>query len=169
MAAYLTAAQLFTYVRPSIVADLVADDGATLTRIDLLTDTTLDAAIVAASGEIESALVAGNRYATTDLDGLTGNSAGLLQKTCAALVMVNLYDRGGFFAADEREKHYQYARVRLDRLRKGEDVFNLADQRAAGLPTTNGPTSTDYSEMNTIRTVCERRLYPERHLPIDRG
>ena len=170
MATYAAGADLLERKRADTVNDLVGDDGVRLSREDLLTDTTLVTALSDASGAIDGALLAGGRYSTGDLEGLTGNSLSLLKRTCCDIAMAFLLDRNPQVNVDEGERYQELANRYLERLRTGENIFNLAEAARAGMPTIDGPTAIDYDRLQLLPERT-RRFYPNRvsRLPTDRG
>jgi len=128
------------------------------------------AALDAASGYVDAAVQVGGIYTPEDLAALTGNSLALLVDLTCELAMVRLMS-----ARLEKYGHEQVEAVRkrceeyLDRLRNGERLFGLDDQRDAGLPTIDGPRAVDYQRLNLLPDRM-RRYYPQRggRLPLGR-
>lgn len=132
---YATPADLLVRYDARLLGDLVQDANVRLTSAQLLTDANVIAALLDASGLIESACFVGQRYTSANLNGLTGNSLGLIKRlTCdfafAFLRMRRGYDYEQFPLVKESYKL-------LDRLRLGERVFDVAEVEAKGNPTSN--------------------------------
>ena len=168
--AHATAQQLLDRYDKSIVNDLVSDEGTRLSFTDLLVDTKLAAALDDASGEVDAALLVGGRYSSADLSALSGNSLSTLVRITCEIAIGFLYDRRPMFRADEGERWATRTREHLNRMRTGENVFNITANVTAGNPTIDGPTSVDYDRMNLV-VDQSRNYYPNRagRLPTDRG
>ena len=164
---YAAPADLLARFDPRDVGDLCGDDGVQVSRIDLLTDPNLQACLDDASGAIDAALLAGGRYSTSDLAALTGNSLALLRRICCELALSYLWARRPLYRAEDRKAATELAEKALERLRKGENVFNVTENITASMPTIDGPTSVTYDDLNMIRDRT-KNYYPARHLPYDR-
>ena len=96
---------------------------------------TLALMLSAASGELDSAAIAGSRYNPSDLAILTGTGAAFLQKIVADLAFWRLQQRRQPVSADpNRVPGAMQALEALDKLRKGERIFAFAEVQDAGLP-----------------------------------
>lgn len=170
MARYAEPSDLMIQKDQNILADLCQDDGKAPDRSSLADNAILEAMLDQASGVVESALIAGRRYSATDLEDLTGNSQALLKRICCDIGMRFLYERRPDYDPDALEKHRDLAERYLQRLQKGEDVFNITANKNAGLVDTAEPTTTDYSKLNLIPDRCNR-FFPARQtrLPTDRS
>lgn len=166
--AYATAAQFLDRYDARDVGDLVSDEGLQVSPIDLPGHVRLAAVLNDASGDIEAALLVGNRYTPDQLSGLTGNSASHLQRVTCEIAMAYLLGRRPSINSERIEAQEKLRELHLDRLRRGENVFNLDDQRNAGVAAIDGPTTLDYSrELNLIRDRT-RHYFPARRLPHNR-
>ena len=170
MASFATPAQMFERHDVRLINDLANDDNARQSRIELLTNANVLTALADASGAIESALLVSGRYSTDDLEGLTGNSANLLERMTADIAMYYIYDRKPSLRPEEMDRYREVTNQHLEALRKGVNIFNLADAVTAGKPTIDGPTSVDYQRLNLIPDRTQR-YYPNRagRLPTNRG
>ena len=168
--AYATAQNLLDRYDKSIINDLVSDEGTRLSYSDLLVDTKLLAALDDASGEVDAALLVGGRYSATDLSGLTGNALATLVRITCEIAIGFLYNRRPMFRVEDADRWAERTRAHIDRLRTGENVFNIAANITAGNPTLDGPTSIDYRRLNLIPERT-KNYYPHRSgvLPTDRG
>ena len=164
---YSSPSDLILRFDPRDLGDLCGDDGVQVSRIDLLTDPNLQAALDDASGAIDAALLAGGRYSAADLAALSGNSQALLKRICCELALAYLWARRPLYRAEDRQAATETAEKSLERLRKGENVFNVAENIDASTPTIDGPTSVTYDNLNLIRDRT-RNYYPARHLPNER-
>lgn len=167
--AYATATDMINRFDSRTMGDVVSDDGDAATEAELATDSKLAAALASASGEVESAVLAGGMYSITDLAGLTGNAQALLVDLTCSIAMCKLLKR----RVSERTEALMKvtcddAREKLTELRRGDAVFGGTDNATDGtLPETTGPTTVTFNQLNLIRDRT-RNYYPRRHLPFDR-
>jgi phage gp36-like protein len=162
---YATATQLIERYDPRDIAEMASDTGIAID--DVGTDPNVLAALDDASGEVETALLQGGRYTVSDLTGLTGNSKShLIRMTCDVAIAL-LFARRPLYAFERYEKARDLAEKHLDRLRKGDAVFNLSDMATASLPIVDGPTTVEYQNLNLVRDRV-RNHYPRRYLPDNR-
>jgi hypothetical protein len=169
MAAYVDSDDLINFYDQNTVEDLLSDTGNYTGPIE--SDTKLTALAEAASGQVEAACGVSNLYSPTDLAALTGNSLALLKRLVCQLLMVTLVRRRPEKWADEYwKKMEEGAEAYLDRLRKGERLFDDASKREAGLPTIDGPTAIELTYLNVL-TTRTRNYFPGvgTRLPIGRG
>lgn len=165
---YATPQDLIERYDQRALADLASDDGA---PDNVLTSTRLSAALDSASGYVDAACQVGQVYSADDLAGLTGNARALLVDLVCELAMVRLMStRLEKYGNDQVEGVRKRCEEYLDRLRKGERLFPLSAQCAAGTATIDGPTAVDYERLNLLPDRT-RRYYPSRarRLPIGRG
>ena len=170
MSSYATPQQLLQRHHPDLVNDLAADDGVRTSRIDLVADVNVLAALADASGAIEAALVAGNRYTVDQLTNLTGNSASLLARITCDIAMAFLFDRAASLDVEKCRKYKDQAEEHLNKLHDGQNVFNLESHKTAGNPSLGGPSAVDYARLNLIPDRTQH-YYPDRasRLPTDRN
>lgn len=165
--AYATPAQLIERHDANAIGDLASDDGVPVSRIDILTDGKVAAALNDASGDIDAALLVGGMYTVAQLSSLTGNGQYTLISICCEIAMARLYQRRPTFSVDDYKKYLELSESRLERLRNGENTFGIAANIEAGLPSVDGPTRVEYSALNLAR---DRTLnyFPARRLPNNR-
>lgn len=149
------------------IGDLASDTGVRVEVADFALDTNIIAALADASGEIETALVVARRYKVSDLTGLAGNSLAKLKRITCEIAMACLLGRRPAFDPELLEKFEEKAMKSLDKLAKGENVFNLEDQKGAGLPTIDGPTVRTYTHLNLWRDRT-KNFFPARRNPGER-
>jgi len=151
-----------------IIADLLSDNGEPV--VDISQSPVLWAALDDGAGEIDSALTVANLYTPADLAALEGDSLALLKRINCGLAMSHLMERRQENIGSERIEAARLAAHQfLERLRKGERVFAcVAENRDAGLPTVDGPSTVDYEKLNTVVDHCRGQFYPRRRLPIGR-
>lgn len=165
---YATPSDLLTRKDARTIKALASDTGADIADPD--TDPNLLQALEDASGEVDSAVLVAKIYSTAELATLTGNSLALLKRITCEVAMAFLFARRPKYDEDGYDKALERCNKWLDRLRKGERVFDLEPQQDAGLPSVDGPSAVDYSRMNLLvdRT---KGYYPARgnRLPSGRG
>ena len=165
---FATAEEFLQRYDARIVGDLVADDGDQVTSSALLSDTNLQAALNAPSGDIEAACMVGERYVPADLAALTGNSLYLLKRICCDIAMAFLLRRRPSNDPERDAARLELAEQHLIRLRKGEEVFYRGDGvDQAGIADMTGPSSIQLENLNTIRRRA-RNYYPQDALPFCR-
>lgn len=138
---YCDAASLVVYHDWQQVADMVRDgDGPRPTRASLLDAASapgslLQSLLLAASGEIESACLVGDRYEPLDLQAMTGAGLEYLKRLTADLAFWRLSQRRQPNTGDPKSvPGAEQALEELRRLRDGEAVFGLRESAEAGLP-----------------------------------
>lgn len=127
--AYCTVAEMLKRMDKRTVADLVSDTGAAVDSSALTTNAELLAAMLDASGEVESAAMHGGRYRPVDLQALTGASKARLCRMLVRLTICYLYER----RPDKGPIPETYKAVQddLKLLRDGEMVFGTVETFAA--------------------------------------
>lgn len=167
MSAYASPADMIARYDVRQLGDLVRDDGERATSDELLTDTVMQTALDDAAGEIEAACMQSQRYTATELASLTGNSRNYLNRLNCMLAFANLWNRRqwGTMHDDQRDEANNQAKKQLERLRKGEHVFDLEPQKDAGLPSVSTPTVAQITQQNYVVDACRRGYYPARRLP----
>lgn len=149
------------------IGDLLSDSGTPVDEGDFGDNSKLTAILDDASGEIDAALLVANRYLPADLSGLTGNSLAHLKRITCEIAMRLLLGRRPAYNPELLESMEKRVNGLLDRLRKGENVFNLADQKDAGTPTIGGLSTVDTLNLNLLRDRTQN-YYPQRRLPNNR-
>lgn len=149
------------------IGDLLSDSGVAVDEGDIPGNSKMVAILDDASGEIEAALLVGNRYTTDDLSALTGSSLSHLKRVVCELAMRDLLARRPAYNPDLLESFEKRCNRQLERLRNGENVFNLSEQEDAGVPSVDGPTTLDFQNLNLVRDRVNN-YYPSRRLPNNR-
>lgn len=141
---YCTAADLLVYHDWQQVAMLVRDgDDALPDKTATAASAIVAAVLLAASGELESACLIGQRYTPADLAALTGASAARRSKLVADLAFWRLAQRKQPMSANpDAVPGAKEALAELDRLRNGERIFSFTESAEAGLPTVSDPAVT---------------------------
>lgn len=161
--AYATAAQLIARKDVRTIGDLASDDGSRVLLTDLLTHANVTAALDSASGAVEAAIMAGNRYTPADLAALTGNSAAYLVQITCDVAMAGLHSRRPTLHAEQHEAALKVAGTHLEMLRKGTHVFQVAEVLAAGVPSVAVVSVAEVQSQNLIRDVT-LNYYPRRRV-----
>lgn len=165
---YASPAEFLKRYDSRIVGDLVRDDGEQATATELLYDDNLQAALDDASGDIDAALLVGERYYPSDLAALTGNSQTLLIRMCCDIAMAFLLRRRPSKDADKDTARLELAESHLRKLRDGEQIFYRGEGvDHAGLVDTTGPSTVQLQNLNLMRGRTQN-YYPERRLPFNR-
>lgn len=152
MAAFATNAQMLARYDARILGDLVGDLGAQVSAGSLATDPVLMAFLEDASGLILAACLRGEKYSEADLVALTGNSEAHLVRITCDLAMAALYGRRYDHQwMDNREKAEAVAEKHLERLRRGEHVFDVDGNKDAGLPDHTYPSLSDSRNRQGMR------------------
>ena len=167
--AYATPAQLLERFDYRNIQHLVADGGTLPTEAALLLDPIVLASLDDASGMVDAAMRAGDRYRAADLAALTGNAAKHLARITCDMAYLYLVDRQGYGGGQNpqierlRERIKQY----MDDLRKGVDIFDIAGVAEAGVVSTSGPTTQQINDLNLI-TRRNYGLFPAPQMPFGR-
>lgn len=149
--AYAVPADLLKRFDARTVGDLAGDEGKRIVPSALLTDPNVLAVLDDASGEIESALLQGERYTAANLTALTGNSQQYLVRLCCEIAFGLLWRRRPWADDQQRQEAIKRADEHLERLRKGERVFDVVAILDAGLPDVTGATTAELRDLNLLR------------------
>lgn len=168
MASYATPADLVARFDVRVIGDLSADDGKRLHPSEVTTNANVLTALSDASGEIDAALLQGRRYSKADLEALTGESLSYLKRVCCQVAYWFLWERRTWLEDDRYDQAKDRGRKALERLRRGEHIFDVDAAKDAGLPEITGPTRVQFRDQNLLRDVAIA-VYPARRLPNGRG
>lgn len=163
--AYATPAELLARYDARVIGDLVGDVNERVDAADLPTDENLLAALDDASGEIEAAVLQGKRYTTADLAALAGNTRFFLVRICCQIAIARLWERRLTLDASEQiaaEQAFEQARKALDRLKRGEEIFDIQAVKDAGVPSLVKPTATTIRTRNLLVDELRGTYYPTR-------
>ena len=161
--AYAASTDLTARFDERVIADLASDSGEPVG--DLSSDATVEAALDDASGRIDAAVTVAQHYTPTQLAALTGTDLALLKRlTCELAMLFLMGRRQESWLGNDYERLEKRVEDQLDRLRRGERLFGLEANRNAGLPTIDGPTTTQYDNLHLLRGRVHN-FYPERVLP----
>ena len=149
------------------IGDLLSDTNTPVDEGDFPENVKLLAILADASGEIDAALMVGDRYTAADLSALTGNSLAHLKRIACEIAMRDLMARRPGYKPELLESFEKRCQKHLDRLRQGENVFNIQDHKDAGLPANGGLSTVETRNLNLIRDRVNN-YYPGRRLPDNR-
>lgn len=164
--AYAAASDLINYKDARHLGDLCSDDGTRVASGSLSGDAKITAALDAASGEIEAALLQGKRYTAADLAALTGNSLAYLKKLTCDIAFWILWDRKPAYRPDEhsRQQAMETCAESLKKLRTGEHIFNVTTVKDAGVPDLQAPSLVELERNNFLVDACRPRYFPARRI-----
>lgn len=162
--AYATVADMRERFDERTLSELVSDSGAAVDLADLNTDTNALTALDDASGIVEAALIVGGRYTAAQLAALTGNSLALLKRIVCQLAASQLEQRRFDFDPDRYERFTAWALEQLDKLRRGENLFNLDDNVSASQASLETPSLAQRNTPGLIRDRTQN-YYPVVNLP----
>jgi len=163
--AYATPTDLTARYDARRIGDFASDDGTRVAEADLPQNEKVLTALDAASGEVEVALMQGDRYRISDLAELTGSSREYLKQLVSDISFCRLYERHGWSdEAASPDLTYKRSREALDRLRKGENVFNIAGHVAAGLANmvTASPSRVQLQRPTLMSEIARGKYFPAR-------
>lgn len=167
MAAYANHDDMTNRFDAREIGDLLSDTGEPVDEGDFVSHPKLTAILEDASGEIEAALMVGGRYTAANLTSLTGNSLSHLKRITCELAMRDLLARRPAYNPEKLKAFEERCQGHLKQLRHGENVFNLADQKDAGVPSVGGLTTVETINLNLLRDRVQH-YYPSRRLPDNR-
>lgn len=128
---YLPVGELLKRVDWRTIADFVSDAGTRGAQSTLATDPNVAALLLDASGMVESACLAGNRYLPVDLAALTGAGQAYLFRLIAD-VFVGLMIRRRPDKALPVPVCYEDAMQQIEKLRGGDRIFSFQESMDAG-------------------------------------
>jgi len=165
--AYATADDMRARFDERSLAEIVADDNSAVDLGDLSTDTNMLAALDDASGMVDAALLTGGQYTPANLSALTGTSLALLKRlTCTQAMLFLKQRRGGGYPSEMEaiERDQKWVDDMLTRLKRGANVFNVAEVLDAGVAEREVITvnSVDRAQLMRDRT---QHYYPQRAFP----
>jgi phage gp36-like protein len=162
--AYATPADLINYKNANHLGDLCTDSGTRVAAGDLPLDPKILAALDAASGEIDAALLQGKRYTVEDLAALEGGSLAYLKKLTCDIAFWILWDRKPAYRPDDhsRDRAIEMNQQALKLLRTGEHIFNVTAIRDAGVPKLEYPSIVEMQQNNYVVDAARPRYYPSR-------
>lgn len=157
MASYADGDDMIARYDSTVLGHLCADDGTPISEANLPANTKMTTALATATGRIDAALMAGDRYTAADLDGLTAESLAFLVDITCAVAFWLLWRRRPHTAQNDNQRKLsqEEAEQYLELLRTGVEVFTVSDNVAAGKP--------------DIETISRVDLTDNWNLVVDRG
>lgn len=163
---YGTVAILTSFCDVRTLGDYLGDTGARLTPEDVLlsgsptggpsnTNGVLYTLMLAATGDLESAVLVSDRYTPADLQTILNNggaAAAKLQEMWAGLTLQRLFERRPSKAAPELPAVTR-ANVWLEALLNGTRIFGTQEAADAGLPETTIDQQTDVIDRRLSATI----------------
>lgn len=152
------------------IRDLLLDNGEAATDVANNNNRVM-AALMDATGAIISACQVGRMYSEEDLETLvtaSGTDGSLIKRLTCELAMMYLIEarpekfKGQYSELTKRTEGY------LDRFRKGERVFSIEGQLAAGVVSHDGLDRYEYQIHGNWIPDRMRGYYPARALPFGR-
>lgn len=126
MAAYATGSDLVKRYDVSLIGDLCSDGRESLDESVVPNHPNVATALLDASGEVDSALLAGARYTPAQLATLDGNSVyKLIRITCDIAMSILLTRRADTRNIELAEQVAKTSRGHLAALQRGENVFGI--------------------------------------------
>jgi phage gp36-like protein len=167
--AYATGLDLVARYDVDLIGDLASDDRETLARNDVPVHPHVQAALDDASGEVDAALLAGGRYTAEQLSSLTGSSKSYLKAIVCGLAMAALHDRRPEAVHSETiERLTKKSRDAIYSLRRGENVFGIADHIEATQLHISGPSAIQLQNRNGLPERMSR-YFPSPASRLPRG
>lgn len=155
---YATISDLTNAYRTNNLLDLVTD-GSSPRPSTLAGNTVAQAMLDQASGMVNAAALMGQRYSVADLVGLTGVDQAFLTMITVHLAYGLLLKRIG--KGESLPAEYGEAKDLLERLRTGEQVFDVVTAVDAGVNVSGYPSFGTYTTVNLLRDAASR-AYPVR-------
>lgn len=146
--------------------DLVNDDGTRASSTSILTNTIIADALMGATGEIEAAVIRGERYTPADLATIeaqnsgTSGSAAFLRKLCAWLAFGALWTRRR--PSEAMPPLVVWAYSVLESLGKGEKLLSTQEVMDADIPDSDFETAGDTWNNIPLATSVSWRYYGTR-------
>lgn len=159
---YCTAAQFLGFFDGRTVGDLCSDTGTRIAAAALLTDANLSLALKGASGELEAAVLLGNRYTVADLQALTStyNSGIFLARIVAGLTFRDLLRRRPDLEIQKPPQSEEAEKI-IQALSMGERIFAFSETANAGATEEDVETSRDVDDRRMV-TWHTRRYFGRR-------
>ena len=144
--------------------DLTSDTGDRTDESALETNPKMIAALDSAAGKINAACLQGERYSVDDLAGLKGDSKAFLVDINCVVAWANLWRRKGYTEDNMmRANAIQDANDELKRLRTGEHVFDVVEQKQAGRADVSTiPRFTIERDWSLVNDRMRGHIYPRR-------
>ncbi len=165
--AYLPVTECVKRVDQRTVGDWCSDNGTRVTPSELLTDPNLAAALLSASGMLESAILKAERYEPDDIAALIATpSAGqaYIYEVLTRLTEGLLWQRRPSIAP--YPPLFDWAMDQLEQLGNGSKILPFAETQDAGLPAHHVDVEADVQGRRLVVTQA-RRFYGRRGFDLN--
>ncbi len=163
---YATPADLILYFDSRTIGGIASDDGTNVSESDQQTDPKIVASLDAASGQINAACLQGERYSIADIGGLIGDSRAFLEQLTCVVAMGILWRRKPYPEDNQAiTSMLQWGEETLGRLRSGEWVWDVAENKAAGRAEVKGISRNEMAQdwhLVADRLRGKGKLFPRR-------
>lgn len=161
MAAYATGNDLIARYDSRMIGDLCQDDDEPVDVSSIPNHPNVLAALLDASGEIDTALMVGGQYTPAQLSGLTDNTRNHLIRITCAIAIALLLERRPIEAYQQLAAAYRkVAEGHLTALRRGENVFGVQVNLEAGIIDTATIDVVEVQNLNGV-TARMRPYFPQ--------
>lgn len=160
LTAYATPANLQTYCDWREIGNLVKDANEEESANDQLTDPIIISCLNRAAGEIETALMVSGMYSIANLQALTGNSLEVLIGTNCDGALYWIYRRKPLMFPDKLKTYKEQFYETLEKLKTGENVFNLIANINAGTPEAFGLTIVEEARSGLVAYKPNMHYFP---------
>ncbi len=151
--AYATGIDLVDCFDVDLIGDLAQDTREPIEPTMVKTHPNVLRMLGQASGEIDTALIAGGRYQPEQLAALTGNSQAHLVRITCTIAMALLFKRRPSQAmVDLAKPFYDDKEKYLKDLRTGQNLFNIAENKAASTIELQTVTAVEIDTLNLLTT-----------------
>jgi phage gp36-like protein len=148
--AYATGQELVKRYDVDLIGDLAQDEREPLDRSVVASHPNVAAALDDASGEIDVALLVGQRYLPEQLTTLTGFSRNHLVRITCAIAMSLLFERRPGMRPEIAEAIAKKAREHITALNRGDNVFGIQENLDAGTIDTATIATVDIENLNLL-------------------
>lgn len=157
---YCTPAEFLIFRDFRTVVDLCSDENGRPLKSDFVDDSTVCgqiaiACLLAASGKLESAVLAGGRYTPDDLAALTGSQAQFIKGLVADLSIWEFYKRRPDITTPIPPE-YEEAKAVINAIADGTAIFGLQENIDAGHLQLTVETPANVEARNLITLQAER-------------
>ena len=149
--AYATGTDLVDCFDVDLIGDLAQDTREPIEASTVKTHPNVLRMLGQASGEIDTALIAGGRYQPSQLASLTDSSRDHLIRVTCTIAMALLFRRRPSQAMAELAKpFYDDKEKYLKDLRTGQNLFNIAENKAASVIELQTVTAVELDTLNLL-------------------
>jgi phage gp36-like protein len=158
---YATGADLIARYDINDIRQWASDSGIPVSIANVAANNNVVTALMDASGDVEAALLASDRYLPQDLLALTGNSKNRLIRLVCELAIGYLYERRIRRGEEPEPAPATRGKEMLQRLAKGEWIFGFVEHGDAGVIAHQVEGAVDVERRNMV-TLQAQRYYGRR-------